>query len=101
MPTVSYSLKTTWSVNPTQCFGHPFPPVVSITLNNDLPSVHQVCWHVRQNQSTRYMGISFVIEPTDASQTGRATVLGLSTIRVQEGRPECKENRLALLTQRH
>ena len=78
MPTVSYSLKTTWSVKPTQCFGHPFPPVVSITLNNDLPAVHQVCWHVRQNQSTRYMRISFVIELTGARQAEGKMVLGPS-----------------------
>lgn len=108
MPTVSYSFKTTWPVNPAQCLGHPFPPVVSMTLNSDFPSVHQVCWHERQNQNTRYMGISFVIGltgahqaegtkdfgPSIANRSRRVAVCSwLSKVRVKEGRSECKGNK--------
>jgi hypothetical protein len=69
VPTLSYSFKTTWPVNPAQCFGHPFLPIPSITANSDLPSVDQVCWQVRQNQTTRYMEISCIVELRGASQT--------------------------------
>lgn len=61
----SYFFMKTCPLTPAQCFGHPLLPVVSMISYKDFPSVHQVCWHIRQDQSARYMGgIHSLTQPT-------------------------------------